>query len=130
MKIYSSTEIESLYREYKEIYPVLDYLAVRAKEKLYSLINSLGISLNQPLQYRIKSWESTKEKLERGEVNIKKLNELQDLLGLRVVTLFAHDVEIVEDAISKSFHVIKTMTQKTNLESINLDIYPSITLSV
>ena len=115
MKIYSSTEIESLYREYKEIYPVLDYLAVRAKEKLYSLINSLGISLNQSLQYRIKSWESTKEKLERGEVNIKKLNELQDLLGLRVVTLFAHDVEIVEDAISKSFHVIKNYDTKDKL---------------
>jgi ppGpp synthetase/RelA/SpoT-type nucleotidyltranferase len=115
MKKYSLLEIESMYHEYQNTYPVLEEVATKAIEVFSTLLNSLDISLSQPLQYRIKSWESTKEKLERGEVNIKKLIELQDLIGFRVIMLFTRDVDIVGDAISKSFHVIKNYDTKERL---------------
>ncbi len=115
MKKYSSLEIEALYREYQDIYPVLENVVTRTKDEFSSLLHSLDISLNQPLQHRIKSWESTKEKLERGEVDIKKIVNLQDLIGFRVIMLFARDVEKVGEAISKSFHVIKNYDTKDRL---------------
>lgn len=115
MKKYSLLEIESLQREYQDVYPVLEEVAIKTKALFYSLLNSLDTSLNQPIQYRIKSWESTKEKLERGEVNINKLIELQDLIGFRAIMLFTRDVDIVGDAISKSFHVIKKYDTKERL---------------
>lgn len=115
MKTHSSPNTETLYREYQDIYPDLEDVVVIAKEKISIFLNSLDTPLSQPLQYRIKSWTSSKEKLERGGVNIKKIIDMQDLIGFRIVVLFARDVEKIGNTISKSFNVIKNYDTRNKL---------------
>lgn len=115
MKNYSSEEIEFLHTEYENILPLLENIATRTKDEISSLLESLNASLSHPLQGRIKSWDSIREKLGRGEVEIKKIWEMQDLIGFRVVVLFIRDVGNVGDAISRSFHVIKAYNTKAKL---------------
>lgn len=55
--------------------------------------------------FRIKTWDSILEKIERCQLAPKSLDEIHDLIGFRVITLFKRDNDIIHDIIEHEFHV-------------------------
>lgn len=75
---------------------------------VYALINSLLESHEIPvhsISYRVKNPDRLLEKLLRQGKSYSSLDEISDLLGLRVITYFADDVDRVVDLVSAEFVV-------------------------
>jgi ppGpp synthetase/RelA/SpoT-type nucleotidyltranferase len=67
--------------------------------QLERLISDANATLGFPIESRVKAWPSLEEKLQRKDLGLSALAELQDLVGIRVVLLFARDVDPVLEAI-------------------------------
>lgn len=97
---------DTLHSEYLALAPSLSRLQKAMIEQLDHLVTSCGLTLGVPIESRIKSWDSIAEKLERKRLNPKSLNDIDDLLGLRVIFLFQRDLEPFHKAIGETFHVL------------------------
>jgi ppGpp synthetase/RelA/SpoT-type nucleotidyltranferase len=64
----------------------------------------------------VKSWDSINEKLERVSLKINSVNDLQDLVGLRIHLLFNKDSDQVLNIIRKSFTVIREYNTQKRLK--------------
>ena len=94
-------------KEYNEIAPILESLKSRTSDLVSKKLKFINNDLAFEPQVRIKSWESTVDKLVRLNSRFEQLTELQDLVGIRVVTTLEKDLLAVEKVIGKSFTVIK-----------------------
>ncbi len=94
-------------KEYNEIAPILDNLKSRTSDLVSKKLKFINNDLAFEPQVRIKSWESTVDKLVRLNSRFEQLTELQDLVGIRIVTTLEKDLLVVEKVIGKSFAVIK-----------------------
>jgi len=66
--------------------------ALALAEQLQHLLKENGIPLGVPLEHRVKRWDSIAEKVNRKEIALEKLTDLNDLIGLRLMLLFKRDV--------------------------------------
>ena len=106
-----------LEREYQQIAAPLAALVEGMLPILSSLAEEQQVKLGFPLQGRLKTWESILDKIRSQRVNVKKtLLELQDLIGLRLVTLFATDLEPLAAALEKRFVLHKRYQTGDRLE--------------
>ena len=106
-----------LEREYQQIAAPLAALVEGMLPILSSLAEEQQVKLEFPLQGRLKTWESILDKIRSQRVNVKKtLLELQDLIGLRLVTLFATDLEPLAAALAKRFVLHKRYQTGDRLE--------------
>lgn len=64
------------------------------------------ITLGVPIESRVKEHDSLMEKLERKEINIKKVSDLDDLIGLRVILLFKRDLDLVTKCLKETFVIL------------------------
>ncbi|WP_104041922.1 RelA/SpoT domain-containing protein [Vibrio hyugaensis] len=94
-------------KEYSEISPVLNSLQLTTSDLINKKLHFIRNELAFEPQVRVKSWDSTVDKLVRLNSRFEKLTELQDLLGVRVVTILESDLLEVEKVIGKSFSVVK-----------------------
>ncbi len=89
----------------------------RSKESLYKKLEQEGIFiLENSLQTanvtvhlilsRIKKWDSFLAKAQRKQLD-DPLNQIHDVVGLRVICLFLSDIEVIGNLIRKSFSVLK-----------------------
>ncbi|MNV10899.1 GTP pyrophosphokinase YjbM [compost metagenome] len=77
--------------------------------QLEYLLNENSIVLAFPIQYRTKKISSILNKIDQGRFTIKKsVSELQDLAGLRLITLFKRDSKTIVDLIESNFEILKT----------------------
>lgn len=103
-----SSDTELLRREYETVYPVAVNFAASIEEQLSSLMDGKPLSLGVPIEKRIKTWTSIKGKIERKNLLLSSVRELDDLVGLRVITLFLRDLQTIQDLLQDNFEILHT----------------------
>ena len=78
---------------YKATLPTLQEFCDRIRTEIGLLLRAEDITLGAPLESRIKSWTSVCEKLERSKTPISSLDDIKDLVGVRVILLYRPDID-------------------------------------
>jgi ppGpp synthetase/RelA/SpoT-type nucleotidyltranferase len=97
MKEEIKKEILTEYRNKKQIYK--DF-SVRVKTIVSDILDLNNLQYLY-IEERVKSHESLKEKL--NNINVEKLEDVQDVCGIRIITYVYKDIENIEEIISKTF---------------------------
>jgi putative GTP pyrophosphokinase len=98
----NNSELE---KEYELIAPLCEQFGRELTRQLEELLSEQNISLGFPLQFRIKKCDSALQKIERASIGLQHIQELHDLIGLRIILLFQRDVETVRSLIKKNLKV-------------------------
>lgn len=83
-------------KEYDTLKPKAVQLERELTHQLDKILGDAEISLGVPMQSRIKTWDSLAKKLNDPAdrfKNVKSIGTIQDIVGFRVILLFARDVE-------------------------------------
>src|SRR5260370_2134976 len=105
--------IKTLETEYQAIIPLAARFADALNEQLSQLLENKRISLSFRIQQRVKTWASVAEKIKRLSLSLSTINDLNDLVGLRLVLPFIRDIDTVCQLISSNFKVVEQYdTQK------------------
>jgi putative GTP pyrophosphokinase len=107
---------KKLETEYKRLAPIAENCIAEIVNQLNKLLLLNEIKLGFPIQARVKTWDSIAEKLKRLTLDLALLEELQDLIGLRLILLFQRDVETVSGLIQKHFNVIRQYNTSDRLK--------------
>lgn len=102
-----SSAISKLEKEYMGIVPKARHFADEILHQLEHLLAENPVSLGFPIQSRVKTWSSISEKIERKSLDIKDIEALDDLVGLRLVLQFKRDIDTVERIIEQYFEVLE-----------------------
>ncbi|HBP51071.1 MAG: RelA/SpoT domain protein [Candidatus Shapirobacteria bacterium GW2011_GWE1_38_10] len=101
-------EKEKLYKEYQKRKESLEKLKESVVTDISSLLKSRGIVVNT-VKGRVKDFESFYQKIERlaesGALFDSPCDEIQDLVGVRIVLLFVSDLDKVESMLGSVFKV-------------------------
>ena len=84
-------------------------------EQIEQILSSHGIALGVPIESRVKTLESSEEKLDRKSLELKSLLELNDLIGIRIILLFRRDIVTVSKLLAETFEVLSTEDTATRL---------------
>jgi ppGpp synthetase/RelA/SpoT-type nucleotidyltranferase len=98
--------IRKLQENYEYAWPLAIRFADRLSEQLLELLTSEGISLAVPIESRVKTWDSIQNKIGMRNLEINKVSELGDLVGLRLILLFVRDVNSVISLLNEKLEVI------------------------
>lgn len=91
-------------REYSGIKDDYSDFLEESKRYVEKRLNKEGVELAFPITSRVKTINSIKEKHESGRFNLKKsVTELEDLVGIRIVVLFADDKEKIVNLLKGEF---------------------------
>lgn len=85
---------EMLLRQYRELRPTLQQLADEACSLLRQALKEQGIYVTA-IEHRVKTEKSLKGKLELKGAKYKSIDDITDLVGLRVITFYTDDVDKV-----------------------------------
>lgn len=99
--------LESLGAQYKEIAPLASRFMDEVTRQLHQLVTEKKVSLSFPIQSRVKQWDSIVEKIERKALRLNRLQELSDLVGLRIILQFKRDINTVCDLITAKFSILE-----------------------
>ena len=98
--------------EFRSEFDRVEPLITKVSNDLYSLLskklNYVDDILAFSPQCRIKNWESLVEKIIRIKSKVTSLTEIQDLIGLRIVTVFEKDIPTIERIVERNFNVERT----------------------
>ncbi|PEJ91427.1 GTP pyrophosphokinase [Bacillus toyonensis] len=130
MNTLTHEEIEKIITtEYKNSLSKYKNFCIVLKEQLSTLTSKENIKLALPIEHRVKTLESILEKIERNKLEINALNEINDLAGIRIITLFRSDMEKIKNSIEREFTVHRCEDTSERLqdnqfgyESIHLEI--------
>jgi len=87
---------------YSNIEPRAKRLKAALAAELEHLLNEKGVTLGVPIEARVKDWSSIEEKLVRKSLSLEKVEELDDLVGLRLILLFRRDLKAVDELLRTS----------------------------
>jgi ppGpp synthetase/RelA/SpoT-type nucleotidyltranferase len=104
-----------LQKEYELSAPLCEQFGRELTRQLEELLSEKNISLGFPLQCRVKKIDSILEKIERSSLEITHVQELNDLIGLRIILLFRRDVESVKALIKKNLKVFSEEDTQSRL---------------
>lgn len=107
MKKNNFPNISELKKQYTSVCDVAERFKNELCHELIKLIDDNGLKLGFPIQKRIKTWSSIKDKLLDQNLKLKSIKQLQDLIGLRTVFLYKRDLKLIENIIQKTFVVKK-----------------------
>lgn len=105
------SEIKS---KYEELYPHYKRLGENLKNALLQFLEDSKIDYLD-VEYRIKSFESFYEKIERKNYK-NPFEEIQDICGLRIINYYPSDLEKITDIIKKEFNVIESVDKQDELD--------------
>ena len=97
----------TLLEEYSNIKPIANRLLDELVKQLNEIAAQNALSLAVPIEGRVKSWESIQNKSKRKDRKLNSLQDLPDLVGLRLVFVFDRDLRTAIEHISNTFHVIE-----------------------
>jgi putative GTP pyrophosphokinase len=108
--------IAALRAEYDEVTVVAGRLLSSLKEQLATIVEQNDISLAVPIETRVKSWESIREKLERKGRSAEGLAGITDIAGIRLITLFQSDVEKLDELIRSMLDITEAEDTSNRLD--------------
>lgn len=85
-------------------------------EQITALIDRAGVTLGVPIESRVKSWGSIKEKIERQSLSVSGLDDIQDLSGVRIILLFRDDLKTMDALIKEHLDVLSYEDTSGRLE--------------
>lgn len=94
-----------LEEDYKAALPALQEFCDRIRSEIGLLLRAEDITLGAPLESRIKSWVSVCDKSERARAPVNNLDDLKDLVGIRIILLYRPDIERVLDILRAEFPI-------------------------
>lgn len=98
--------LETIEKEYQAKKGLYDLLCKEMTTQINELVCAEGIPLASPLEYRVKTWGSIAEKIERNQSNLKILSEMPDVAGIRIIALFRRDLERIATIIESNLDVL------------------------
>ena len=117
---------EELLTQYRALGPQLQQLAQRVYEQLSSVLREQGLELNA-IEYRVKTEQSLVGKLERKGDKYHSIENVTDLVGVRVVTFYTDDVDKVAAIVKRLYKVDwAASVDKRKLHSLNSFGYLSL----
>ena len=99
-----SPHSELLLSEFRELRPQLEQLSDGVYAIISNILKEQGIELNA-IEHRVKTEKSLAGKLERKGDKYHSLNDITDLVGLRIVTFYTDDVDKVAAIVKRLFDV-------------------------
>ena len=117
---------EGLLQQYRELLPTLETMAKNAYDMLRRAIRQQGIYVTA-IEYRVKTEQSLAGKLERRGHKYKTIYDVTDLVGLRVITFYADEVDKVAAIAKRVFEVDwKESVDKRKLHQLDSFGYNSL----
>ena len=98
-------DYSSLREQYDQNIPIYKAFCDYFKKECNFLLSEANIPYYE-LSFRIKTWDSILEKIERHQLHPKRIDEIHDTIGFRIITLFKRDVNIVCDIITRELQVL------------------------
>lgn len=97
---------EILTVEYKNNVGIAQQFSISLVEQLGRLLSERNVTLGVPIESRVKDFDSLNSKLERKEIEITKVTDLDDFVGVRVILLFKRDLDYVTKCIKEKFVIL------------------------
>lgn len=97
--------MDSLQQEYNIKRPSYESLREETLFIINRALTNLDIKINK-IEYRVKTFESFAEKVERKEIK-SPFDEIKDLLGIRIVCLFLSDIPKIREIIDTEFIILE-----------------------
>jgi ppGpp synthetase/RelA/SpoT-type nucleotidyltranferase len=107
--------MEALHTQFNSLAGDAARLRTVFMEQLESLFAAQRVTLGVPMEGRVKSWDSISNKLERKSLELQRLEDLDDLVGVRIILLFLPDVARVDELLRATFNVLSTEDTATRL---------------
>jgi putative GTP pyrophosphokinase len=93
--------------QYEAIRPALAPQLAAFAAHLAALIAEADLKPVLPIDVRLKSWSSIEEKLTRVPMNLRSINDLDDLLGARVIFLYGEDLRDAAQLVERKLEISK-----------------------
>ncbi len=117
---------EMLLRQYHELYPTLQQLADEASQLLRHALQEQGIYITA-MEHRVKTEKSLAGKLELKGAKYKSIDDITDLVGLRVITFYTDEVDKVAAIAKRLFDIDwQESVDKRKLHKLNSFGYNSL----
>jgi GTP pyrophosphokinase len=113
---FAPPSLESLGAQYEEIAPQASRFMDEVTHQLHQLVAEKKVSLSFPIQSRVKQWDSIVEKIERKALRLNRVQELSDLVGLRIILQFKRDINTVCDLITAKFSILERYDTQDRLQ--------------
>ena len=98
------THGEMLLRQYRKLCPTLQQLADEASQQLRHALREQGIYITA-MEHRVKTEKSLLGKLELKGAKYKSIDDITDLVGLRVITFYTDEVDKVAAIAKRVFDI-------------------------
>lgn len=95
---------EALLQQYRELLPTLKQLADEASSQLHHALREQGIYITA-MEHRVKTEKSLAGKLELKGAKYKSIDDITDLVGLRVITFYTDEVDKVAAIAKRVFDI-------------------------
>ena len=117
---------EMLLQQYRELRPTLEQLAKEAYDLLQHALHEQGIYVTG-VEYRVKTEKSLAGKLELKGAKYKSIDDITDLVGLRVITFYTDEVDKVAAIAKRVFDIDwKESVDKRKLHELDAFGYNSL----
>lgn len=98
--------LNALEKEYRMNRGLYELLCKEIATQVGELLSVERISVASPFEYRVKTWSSLAEKIERNRSEPKNLSEIGDVAGIRIIALFRRDVERISKIVESHLDVL------------------------
>lgn len=117
---------EALLRQFRELQPTLERLSQEAYDLLRHALREQGLYVTA-IEYRVKTEKSLAGKLELKGAKYKSIDDITDLVGLRVITFYTDEVDKVAAIVKRIFDIDwKESVDKRKLHELNAFGYNSL----
>ncbi len=104
MSVQLSPHAEEILSAYHEKLPILQKLAQKTYDQLNEVLRAQGVEINS-IERRVKTEKSLRGKLEIKGEKYNTINDVTDLVGIRVITYYTDDVDKVAAIVKNLFKV-------------------------
>ena len=95
---------EALIQQYRQLLPALQQLAARSFDLLQHALREQGIVVTA-IEHRVKTEPSLAAKIELKGAKYKTIDDITDLVGLRVITFYSDEVDKVAAIVKRLFDI-------------------------
>lgn len=96
--------VESILKEYDDKHTLYNLFTTQIKNLIEELLNENHIRVHS-ITSRLKTRESLRRKISREDCTYQKLSDISDIAGVRIITYFEDEVDIIAKIIEKEFKI-------------------------